>query len=106
MINSNPTRLNVFTSNSNSTSLFTTSSSNGEFCSISLSSLTRLDKKKLELDRKKLSTQSVHLHQAIWIRKILADLNMQQTEPTRIFSTTKLQLTFQMILFFMAGQSI
>lgn len=46
------------------------------------------------------------VNQAIWIRKILADLNMQQTELTRFVSTTKLQLTFQMILFFMAGQSI
>ena len=46
------------------------------------------------------------VNQAIWIRKILADLHMKQDEPTQIHVETKLQLQFQMILFFMARLSI
>ncbi|KAK5777458.1 hypothetical protein PVK06_045425 [Gossypium arboreum] len=45
------------------------------------------------------------VNQAIWLRKILADLNLHQREATEIYSVTSLLLQLQRILFSMVEQS-
>jgi len=49
---------------------------------------------------------TVAVNQAIWLRRILADLHMEQKEPTQILLIIKQLFPFQIILFFMTGLSI